>query len=74
MPHRQPFPAPCPCSGGLYSVKQGDIKLVLPGGGGRSAGDLSAVAAEASREAAAGDGLLLLAWEVAEGDGEQLRR
>ncbi|KAL4859933.1 putative ribonuclease [Chlorella vulgaris] len=55
-------------SGTLYTIKAGDIKYVLPGGASRSSADLAALEAAAAREVAAADGLLLLAWELADGD------
>ena len=69
----RPCPAPAaPCSGTLYSVKAPDIKYVLPGGAARTAADLAAVEAAAAAEVAKDDGLLLLAWELASGEGEQV--
>ncbi|KAL4445906.1 hypothetical protein ABPG77_009105 [Micractinium sp. CCAP 211/92] len=55
-------------SGTVYSVKQPDIKFVLPGGPGHSAGDLQSIAAAAAEMAALED-LLPVAWEVASDGG-----
>ncbi|KAL4425691.1 hypothetical protein ABPG75_009707 [Micractinium tetrahymenae] len=51
-------------SGTVYSVKQPDVKFVLPGGPGYSASHLQRIA-EAAAELAAQDDLLPVAWEVA---------
>lgn len=45
---------------------------MLPGGASRSSADLAALEAAAAREVAAADGLLLLAWELADGDSGEL--
>ncbi len=49
-------------------MKQPDIKFVLPGGPGHSAGDLQSIAAAAAEMAAIED-LLPVAWEVASDGG-----
>jgi hypothetical protein len=46
------------------------VKFVLPGGAGRSPGELAAVEAAAAGEAARDDGNLAIAWELAQEEAE----
>ena len=66
VPRCCPF---CRCRGALCTVRDADIKFVLPGGAAFTSADLGAVAQQAEREAQQAD-LLEVAWSLASGDGE----
>lgn len=57
-------------SGTVYSVKNADIKYVLPGGATSSAADLAHVAEEAEALSAKEDGLIETAWDISSDAGK----